>query len=140
MTERAEDGCSREDPLRPKRCGEGTTPDNFVQSCCFRTECCFIRYCTHRLGTAEVTRGLGVSRSVASRRLPRDLEVSYAGHTGALRSIPLSIRIRGMELGFLVRFGIVESEFFGSDVLFTKACALKVKGDKDLTLKFMRKS
>lgn len=72
---------------------------------------------THRLGTAEVTRGLEFTRSVTSRRLPRDSEVSYAGHTGALRSIPLSIRFRGMELGFLVRFGIVEttytvSEFF----------------------------
>lgn len=87
----------------------------------------------------------GVTRSVASRRLPRDLEVSYAGHTGVLRLIPLSIRIRGMELGFLVRFGIVEttytvSQFFGSVVLFTKAYALKVKGGKDQTLKFMRKS
>lgn len=100
---------------------------------------------THRLGTAEVTRGLGFTRSVASRRLPRDSEVSYAGHTGALRSIPLSIRFRGMELGFLVRFGIVEttyrfSEFFWKCCTFYKGVPLKVRGDKDLTLKFMRKS
>lgn len=73
---------------------------------------------THRLGSAELTRGLGVTRSVASRRLPRDLEVSYAGHTGVLRSIPLSIRIRGMELEFLVRFGIVETTYTVSEFFF----------------------
>lgn len=77
---------------------------------------------THRLGTAEVTRGLGVTRLVASRGLRRDSEVSYARHTGDLRSIPLSIRIRGMELGFLVRFGIVETTYTVGEFFFWKCC------------------